>query len=124
MVTVLIFQQIKLFRFKIKRFVTNLLLVVKTLLVFLLIQFKVDAGRVTIFVAHGQHKTIQTLKLLRFSIGNKDVIQAKLEGTQGPIMIKANKLGQSELVLWLGRKSKVYYTVNIISKKQYQKLQL
>ena len=75
-------------------------------------------------MAIGQHKTIQTSEITRFSIGNKGVIQAHLEDSQGPITIKAHGLGQSELLLWGADKKQVSFTFNIITKKQYQKFEL
>ena len=75
-------------------------------------------------MAIGQHKTIQTSEITRFSIGNKGVIQAHSEDSQGPITIKAHGLGQSELLLWGADNKQASFTFNIITKKQYQKFEL
>lgn len=73
------------------------------------------------FMSKGEQLTIRTENLDNYSIGNKEVIKHKYYPTKKQLLIKANSIGFSDLVLWEKKSKKVTHRFYISSKREQLK---
>lgn len=84
-----------------------------------------SASDENIIISVGEHKELPVPNLKKFTISNNDCLTHKFMEKTKTMLIKGNKLGYSELVIWSAAQEKKTYRIYILSKqKQLQILHL
>jgi len=76
-----------------------------------------------IIMAIGEHHELNLPGLVRFSIGNPELISHKYEQAKNSLVIKARKMGFLEILVWMKHGKKISYPIYILSKREQLKLQ-
>ena len=79
------------------------------------------AQKSDIFLSRGEQIELSTGKISHFSVGNQEVLKYKYIPSQGKILIKAKKLGFTDLVVWKNKRKKINYNFYITSKREQLK---
>jgi Flp pilus assembly secretin CpaC len=91
---------------------------VKALSIYLVLASLPSLAQESFFMAKGEQIELKLDDLVKFSIGNPQVITHKYLKTEKKFLIKANKLGFSDLVIWTKAAKKSYHFY-VLSKLQH-----
>lgn len=78
--------------------------------------------KTTIILSKGQHHEIDFKGHSHFSITNKDALSHKLSANQQILLLKGQKLGFAEVILWKNQKNKKVYKVYVLQKNRHSKI--
>ncbi len=75
-----------------------------------------------IILSHGEHKLLSVPGLVNFTNGNKDVLGHHHDSAKKTLLLKGQKLGFSEILVWKEDKSQETWRVYVLSKRQHLEL--
>ncbi|MBL6989712.1 MAG: pilus assembly protein N-terminal domain-containing protein [Bacteriovoracaceae bacterium] len=79
-------------------------------------------NRHNLIIARGEHREISVKNLLKYTIGNPQIIGHKLLKAKQVILLKGKKIGFSELVVWKKGAPKEVYRIYVLAKNKHLKV--
>lgn len=75
-----------------------------------------------VILTRGQSMELYLPNLIKFNIGNKEVLHYKFNENTKKLLIRGTQLGHAEILIWNSNKTNESYEVSVISKIQEEKI--
>ncbi|MEI8347573.1 MAG: hypothetical protein WCG27_08895 [Pseudomonadota bacterium] len=76
----------------------------------------------TIILATGEHWELMVPELQKYTIGNHDIVVHRFDSLKKQLLLKGNKLGHTEMVIWKQRGAKERYQIYVLTKQKQMSL--
>lgn len=102
-------------------YITFLSILVKVFLLGNALAAKQNTSNTDIYLSTGEQYELSIRNLDHFSVGNKDILKYKYRKKNQTLLIKAKKIGYSDIAVWHKDKTKLTYNIYISSKREFLK---
>ncbi|MCK5072583.1 MAG: hypothetical protein KAQ98_04095 [Bacteriovoracaceae bacterium] len=75
-----------------------------------------------IIISKGEHREFKIKSLVKFSVGNNEIISQKFYPKKGTMLIKGKKMGYTELVVWHAKNKTKRFRIYVLSKIAQMKI--